>query len=104
MKETLQDEFHQAMMNSYRTAVKDCGYRAKAFLSMVAEMGAVQTARQLLSTKEVQSGMFYLDECGRLDLTVEALVAEASGGKFRELFDRELVREAERRLELFRSK
>ena len=89
------------MIEIYKTAVSDCNYRAKAFLSMVIEMGGLQTAKKHLSTTDIQSGLYELFEYGRLDLIVETLVAE---GSYRELLDSEELREAERRLKLFRSK
>lgn len=100
----LEEEFHQAMLGIYRTAIVACNYRAKAFLSMVVEMGGLRAAKQLLSSTEIQSGLYELFECGRLDLTVECLVAEKYEGKYQVLFEPEEVEEAERRLKLFRSK
>jgi len=41
---------------------------------MVAEKGGVATARSLLASTTPQEGFIRLWECGRLDLTVEALV------------------------------
>lgn len=104
MIKSLEDEFHETLMDFYKTAISDCNYRAKAFLSMVIEMGAVPTAKKLLSTEEIQAGMYDLYRWGRLDLTVEALVAETEEGKFRELFEPRHLEEAERRLEYFRSR
>jgi hypothetical protein len=101
---SLEDEFHQAMLEIYKTAKSECSYRAIAFLDMLAEMGGVKTAKKLLSTTEMQSGLYELYDCGRLDLTVECLVAEKDGGKFRILFEEKEVAEAEHRLELLRSK
>ena len=94
-------EFHQAMLNTYRTAVAECNYRAKAFLSMVVELGGVNAAKKLLGTQDAQSGLYELFNCGRLDLTVEALVAE---GRFRDLFDAQELAEAEARLNKLRGK
>ena len=98
---SLEDEFHDAMIDVYKIAVAECNYRAKAFLSMVIEIGGLSTAKRLLWTDEIQSGLYELFKCRRLDLTVEALVAE---GKFRDLFEPHELAEAERRLKLFRSK
>ncbi len=96
---SLEDDFHQAMIDIYEVADSECNYRAKAFLSMVVEMGGLQTAKKLLSTTDIQSGLHELFDCGRIDLTVEALVTE---GDYRDLFEREELIEAERRLQLFR--
>ena len=92
---SLEDDFHQAMIDIYKAAVTECNYRAKAFLSMVVEMGGMQTAKKLLSTTDIQSGLYEVFDCGRLDLTVEALVAE---GNYRDLFELDELIEAERRL------
>jgi len=96
----LEDKFHQAMIGIYVAAADECNYRAKAFLSMVVEMGGLAAAKQLLSTSEMQSGLLELFECGRLDLTVETLVLN---DEYRELFTRGELAEAERRLSLLKS-
>ena len=104
MTQSLEDEFHEITIEFYKSAVSDCNYRAKAFLNMVIVGGAVETAKRLLSTEEIQAGMYDLYRCGRLDLTVEALMTETAEGKFRELFEPRQLEEAERRLEYFRSR
>lgn len=96
-----EEEFHQAMIDIYTDALKECNFRAKGFLSMVIEMQGLKAAKKLLSSEDIQSGLYELFECRRLDLTVEALVAE---GEYRDLFEHHELAEAERRLELFRSK
>jgi hypothetical protein len=83
------------MLNIYRVALEACKYRAIAFLSMVVEMGGVATAKKLLAGEEMQSGLYELFECGRLDLTVEALMLQP---KFRELFAPDELAIAEQRL------
>ena len=97
---SLEDEFNEAMLNIYRSAIEACKYRAKAFLAMVVELGGVKAAKKLLAGSELQSGLYELFECGRLDLTVENLVLQV---RFRELFTPEELQEAERRLELLKS-
>jgi len=37
--------FNDAMIELYKLAVRECNYRAKAFLSMVVEMGSVPAAK-----------------------------------------------------------
>lgn len=97
---TLEREFDQAMINIYKAALEACNYRAKAFLSMVVELGGVAAAKKLLSSSEMQSGLFELFECGRLDLTVETLVLK---DEYRELFTPTELAEAERRLSLLQN-
>lgn len=96
---SLEDRFHEAMIGIYKSAVKECNYRAARFLQMVVEMGGVAAARKLLSGAEMQSGLFELFECGRLDLTVETLVLQP---EYRELFTPGELAEAKRRLDALR--
>ena len=74
MNEDLCSAFHEAMLDIYRTAKTECGYNANYFLGMVAEHGGVQAARQLLQSKGISDGLIRLSECGRLDISMEALV------------------------------
>jgi len=50
---SLEDEFHDAMIDVYKIAVAECNYRAKAFLSMVIEIGGLSTAKRLLWTDDL---------------------------------------------------
>ena len=93
--QSLEAEFHEAMLAIYKAAIEACNYRARAFLSMVVEMGGLRAAKTLLSTDEPQSGLYELHRCGRLDLTVETLVTQP---RFRSLFEDAELEEAERRL------
>lgn len=95
----LEQKFHEAMLDIYKSALKECNHRASRFLQMVVEMGGVQTAKKLLASDEPQSGLYELFECGRLDLTVETLVLEQ---EYRELFDPKELVEARRRLDELR--
>jgi len=97
----LEAKFHEAMINIYNSAWKECNYRATAFLHMVVSMGGVQTAKKLLSTSVMQSGLYELFECGRLDLTVETLVLQP---EYQDLFTPEELAEARRRIEELQSK
>lgn len=97
----LEDEFHSAMIEIYRLAVEECDYRPKAFLAMVVEKGGLETAKKLLSTTEIQSGLYELVECDRLDLTVESLVVRP---KYQDLFTAEEIAEAHRRLDMLSGK
>ena len=94
---SLEQRFHDAMLDVYRQAKKECNYKASAFFDMVVTMGGVATARRLLASNKLQSGLYELFECDRLDLTVEAHVVRE---EFRELFEPAEVAEAQRRLEL----
>ena len=67
-------QFHEAMLDIYRRAKAEAGYRASAFLSMVVEDGGLKTAQRLLHAATVSDGYTALYARGRLDLTVEALI------------------------------
>jgi len=93
---TLEDKFNEAMLNIYKEALRACNYRAKAYLAMVVELGGIKTAKKLLGSEEIQSGLYELFRCGRLDLTVEHLVLK---DEFRILFLPDEIEEAKRRLD-----
>lgn len=77
------DDFHRAMLTIYQRAKQECKYTATYFLRMVGELGSLRAAKQLLNAPNLSDGFTRLWECGRLDLTVEALVLQP---KWRELF------------------
>lgn len=91
----LEDKFHDAMLDLYRVAKKECRYDAKVFLDMVLTDGGVKTAQKLLADQTMQYGFRKLYECERLDLTVECLVLNR---RFAKLFNRRELAEARRRL------
>lgn len=70
----LESQFHQAMLDIYETAKRECNYVATYFLRMVVEKGGLKAARQLLASNRPAEGFTTLWECGRLDLSVEAHV------------------------------
>lgn len=89
----LENLFHEEMLQIYYQAKKHCNYNATRFFQMVNEKGGLTTAKVLLSNQESQSGLTTLWECGRLDLSMEALVIAP---RFEELFsleEREMARE-----------
>lgn len=97
MQSDREREFHIAMVNIYHSAKRDCfPYEPRIFIQMVSEKGALQTAKDLLRSDEIQYGFDKLWECGRLDLTVEAHVLKP---EFRELFTGAELRRAHERLE-----
>jgi len=87
--------FHNAMLGIYEKAKEECRYNATYFLRMVMEMGGVAAAKRLLSSNVPQSGLFELWECGRLDISMEALVLNP---RFRSLFTEEELKTDEQRL------
>lgn len=87
-------EFHQAMTDVYRKA-KGLGYDARAFLAMVAQLGGLKAAKQLLAGPEEQSGFTRLWELHHIEWSMEAQVHLDS---YRGLFTPDELREAEDRL------
>jgi len=90
-----EDEFHQAMLHIYHQEKEHCNYNATRFYQMLNEKGGLATAKALLASQEPQSGLTTLWECGRLDLSVEALVIDLG---FEPLFSEEERETARERL------
>jgi hypothetical protein len=90
----LELEFHHAMTEVYKKA-KRIGYDARAFLTMVAQMGGLPAAKQLLSEPEEQSGFTRLWELHHIDWSMEAQVLL---DRFRGLFTPHELAEAESRI------
>ena len=84
MPNQLEIEFHEAMLNIYRTAKSEAGYNAQRFLQMVVDHGGIEAAKMLINSRTVSEGYTALWERGRLDLTVEAIVLETK--KYHPLF------------------
>ncbi|MDP2730629.1 MAG: hypothetical protein Q8O55_09095 [Dehalococcoidales bacterium] len=88
-------EFNNDMNEIYRRAKKECRYNATYFLRMLSNNGGIDTAKILLSSGDPQYGFEKLWECGRLDLTVEALVIKP---KYVSLFTEQEIKAAVKRL------
>jgi hypothetical protein len=73
----LRQRFDAGMEAIYRVAKEEWGYNATYFLDMLYSYGGLETAHRLLGDLTVQYGFTRLWECGRLDLTVEALVLKS---------------------------
>lgn len=96
--DALGPEFERAMHSIYDRARKEANYPAKHLLSMLAEHGALDTARRLLRAPVVSDGFAALGERGRLDLTVEVLVTDP---RYADLFTEEELETARHRLNQF---
>lgn len=94
----LEAQFHQAMVDLYVTAKRDCHYNATYFLRMVSEQGGLATAKHLLATDTPSDGFTQLYLCGRLDLTVEAHVIRP---EYAELFTPDEIAIANQRLQQY---
>jgi hypothetical protein len=89
------------LMAALLGAVEECkriGYNPTYFTRMLAEHGAVETARRLITAPAVSDGFTTLWERGRLDLSVEAMVQRP---EFAALFTPAEVEAARRRLRDF---
>lgn len=85
-RQALETRFDRVMMDVYVHAKTECDYNATYYLQMLHHYGGIETARRLLAATEVSGGFTALWECGRLDLTVEAVVLQP---EFAPLFDDE---------------
>ncbi len=94
----IEADFSQRMKAVYDRGRAEAGYNASYFLSMLSQYGPQETAHKLLASPAISDGFAELWELGRLDLTVDALVAEP---KFSELFSENEISVAQRRLEQF---
>jgi hypothetical protein len=95
---SLEAEFTQALEGTIEAAKKR-GYIPTYFMQMLAEHGAVQTAKRLLAKQEIQQGLMKLAELGLLADSLEAVVLKE---KYRSLFEGDEIDylgEARRRLE-----
>jgi hypothetical protein len=84
------------MLEVYRRAKVECHYNANFFIQMVSGTGGLQTARTLLAATKLSDGFTALWKCGRLDLTVEALVLKSP---WRGLFTDDELAIAQKRLD-----
>jgi hypothetical protein len=91
---SLENEFHHAMIGVADFANQhQFGIR---FRQMIDEFGAVETAKRLLASREVQTGLMKLWELRSLDKSMEALVVQPC---FHPLFCNEQIEEARSRLD-----
>ena len=91
----LESRFHEAMLRIYEVARDECGYRPIRFLQKVRRDGGVRAARYWLGKKTPQRGLTTLHECGRIGISMEALVLR---DEFTILFTEEEHAVARRRL------
>ena len=93
---TREDEFDAAC----REAINDCRrmippYRATTWLRMIEQHGAVEAAKRLVISADIQSGFKELVERDRSDLTIEFALLNP---RWANLFDSELLDAARWRL------
>lgn len=95
---SIEKAFHQAMIELYETAKKECGYNATRFIQLVGSKGGLAVAKQLICKEGGTDGFTTLWECGRLDLSVEAHVLQP---KLKELFTEDERKMCKERLKQF---
>lgn len=95
----LEKEFSKDMLNIYKTADRELGYKATRFLQMLSKDGPVKTAKKLISKDGGTEGFLKLWESGRLDLSVENLVLNE---KYNSLFNDEERKICFERLEKYK--
>lgn len=81
--DSLENRFTQELTEKCEQAKNECKYSPTRFLQMVAKNGGVKTAKALLAKDQLSDGFEALQKCGRLDLSVEAVVVDK---KYAELF------------------
>ncbi|HVP58637.1 MAG TPA: hypothetical protein VMU02_11110 [bacterium] len=96
-RQELSVAFEYEMLELYRRASEECGLRSPSFLRLVNLVGGVAAAKQLLQPGPTPVGLTRLSGIGRLDLSIEALVASQS--KWQSLFTPEEIEIARRRLD-----
>jgi hypothetical protein len=95
----LSKQFDAAMFKIYQRAKQEAGYNATLFLRMISERGGLSTAKYLINSAKPSGGYTQPYDRGRLDLTVEAMVAE--NARWHGLFSREELAAAIDRLKRY---
>lgn len=91
----LEIKFHDVLVKTNDISAKKCRHDPKRIKIMMAEMGAVQTAKKLMTIDPSTSGYLNMMECGCLDITIEATMLHP---EFAPLFTEKELNEARRRL------
>ncbi len=79
----LETTFTQELIEKSTQAQKVCTCNLTRFLQMVEKNGGVKTVKNVLSKDQYADGFEALKACGRLDLSVEAVVTQS---QYAELF------------------
>lgn len=95
VKDDLELQFHERMIQVYEQAKSECGYNASRFHNMVANQGGLQAAKTLLNSSSYSEGLTRLWEEKRLDISMEATVLKEP---WRELFTAQELATARRKL------
>jgi len=90
-----EEQFKEVMLDTYRQAARK-GYRATYFLQMIGELGAVETAKQLVMNPTYSSGFAQLLAMGELRISVEAIILR---DEFRSMFEEKYLAAAHKKLD-----
>jgi len=96
MSDSVEDQFHRAMIAVYQNALRECTQRAAYILQMVGSQGGVEVARKLLRSDDAERAAATLWECGSPDLMFEYLILQP---QYAELFTDEEKNRARQRLQ-----
>jgi len=94
----LEQKFHRTLVQGYEDAKRECGYNATYYIHMIAERGALATARHLITSDKPSDGFTRLWECGKLSFTVEAVALDPT---YSSLFTEEELTLARERLQQY---
>jgi len=91
----LEKRLSAALSDAVKTAKKELNYNPSLFMRMFNENGGLQTAKILISSKDISDGFAKLYMHKRLDLSVEAIVLR---DEWITLFNDEEIKSAEKKL------
>ncbi|AXE23521.1 hypothetical protein C0216_08650 [Streptomyces globosus] len=74
MNTSAERQFHRDMVAGAQRLKREIGYNPVRFTQMLAEIGAVETAKHLLRGRDASDGFTTLWSARRLDVSVEAFV------------------------------
>lgn len=93
-EENLENKFYTAVMNDVKILVKK-GYKPTVFLDMISRNGAIETAKQLVNSKEPSPGYTKLWKMGVLQYSVENQIQDK---RWQEAFTDDERKKAKKRL------
>ena len=79
----LEKKFEEELIKNCQVAQKEYEYNPTRFLQTVERFGGVKTAKEIMRKNNTFDGFDKLQKAGRIDLTMEAVVANP---KYAELF------------------
>ena len=95
---SLEGEFTKFLLKLANITKDKTGYNPTRFRHSIWENGGLETAQYLINKSEPSEGYTRLWEEKRLDLTMEAQILEAEGGRWKQLFTEEELEKCRKRL------